>query len=94
MVDLAVPTTTELLMSEKIKIRPGDRAPTSYFQLERARRQLDEPGENEVGDFPKLPPTSPWSSANVIPDEPLVDRREDGDVTGVPTDQHDGGEDA
>jgi hypothetical protein len=76
------------------KTRPGDREPISYFEMERRRRQLDEPGENEPGDVPALPPSSPWSSANVIPDEPLIDRREDGDTTGFPIDQHDGGEDA
>ena len=81
-------------MSTPTKTRPGDREPTSYFQLERRRRQLDEPVESEAGNFPALPPSSPWSAENVIPDEPLIDRREDGDVTGFPIDQHDGGVDA
>jgi hypothetical protein len=61
--------------------------------MERARRQLDEPGENKPGDLPPaLPETSPWSStANVVPDEPLIDRREDA-ATGAPFDLDDGGE--
>jgi hypothetical protein len=58
------------------KTRAGDREPTSYFQLERRRRQLDEPGENEPGDFPALPETSPWSR-DPVPDEPTINREED-----------------
>ena len=80
-------------MSEKIKIRPGDREPVSYFEMERRRRQLDEPAENVPGDIPKLPPSSPWAADPVGP-EPPIDRREDGDIVGYPIDQHDGGEDA
>jgi hypothetical protein len=79
--------------------KPDDsREPVSYFQLQRRRDGLPEPGEekvsSDISQLPPLPPSSPWSSANVIPDEPLVDRSEDGDVTGFPIDQHDGGNDS
>jgi hypothetical protein len=68
------------------KIRPGDREPTSYFQMERARRQLDEPAGNEPGDIPPLPASSPWHH-DPVPAEPTVDRTEDGDTVGIPIDQ-------
>jgi hypothetical protein len=58
------------------KVRAGDREPTTFFQLERARRGLDEPVELEP--VPALPSTSPWSAENVLPDELPIDRRCDG----------------
>jgi hypothetical protein len=54
----------------------GSREATTYFQLERARRQLDEPSENEPGDIPPLPASSPWHH-DPCGDEPLIDRSED-----------------
>jgi hypothetical protein len=58
------------------KTRAGDREPVSYFEMERRRRQLDEPAGNEPSDIPKLPADSPWASDPVGP-EPLIDRTED-----------------
>jgi hypothetical protein len=75
--------------------RPGDREPVTYFELQRRRDNTPEPGEATGDDIAKLPPlpaSSPWSSANVIPDEPLVDRTQDSDVLGYAVDQHDGDE--
>jgi hypothetical protein len=78
-------------MSAPKKTRPGDREPVSYFEMERRRRQLDEPAENEPGDVPALPETSPWHS-DPVGKEPTVDRSCDGDVTGYAVDHHDGDE--
>jgi hypothetical protein len=53
---------------------------TTYFQLQRNRDGLPEPGESEPAPvMPPLPPTSPWSH-DPVPDEPTIDRREDGDT--------------
>jgi hypothetical protein len=81
-------------MSSKTKTPTFDnREPISLFELERRQRHL-EPGAGTISDdFPKLPASSPWHS-DPVGKEPAVDRREDGDTTGVPIDQHDGGEDA
>jgi hypothetical protein len=53
---------------------------TTYFQVQRNRDGLPEPGEEKVAPvMPALPPTSPWSAENVLPDEPTIDRSiEDG----------------
>jgi hypothetical protein len=73
------------------KTRPGDREPVSYFEMERRRRQLDEPAENEPGDVPALPPTSPWHH-DPVGKEPPIDRSCDGASLGYAVDQHDGDE--
>jgi hypothetical protein len=64
----------------------GDNQPeaTTYFQLQRNRDGLPEPGEEKPAPvMPALPSTSPWSSDPCGP-EPLIDRREDADfiITG------------
>jgi hypothetical protein len=54
---------------------------TTYFQLQRNRDGLPEPGESKPAPvMPPLPPTSPWHR-DPVPAEPLVDRREDSDTT-------------
>jgi hypothetical protein len=59
---------------------------TTYFQLQRNRDGLPEPGESKPAPvMPKLPPESPWAAENQP--EPTIDRTDDGDVTGVPIDQ-------
>jgi hypothetical protein len=55
--------------------------PTSYFTLE-ARRQNRERLGGEA--MPKLPPSSPWSAQNVLPDELPIDRTEDAATGGLP----------
>ena len=53
---------------------------TTYFQLQRNRDGLPEIGESKpVPVMPPLPPTSPWHR-DPVPDEPTIDRREDGDT--------------
>ena len=37
-------------------------------------------------EIPPLPPSSPWAS-DPVPDEPLIDRSDDGDEMGVEIDQ-------
>ena len=55
---------------------------TTYFQLQRNRDGIPEPGEERPGgDVAQLPPqpaSSPWSG-DPCGDEPLVDRTEDAD---------------
>jgi hypothetical protein len=77
------------------KPRSDDRPEaTTYFELQRNRDGIPEPGEEKPAPvMPPLPASSPWA-ADPVPPEPLIDRREDGDVTGFPIDQHDGGNDA
>jgi hypothetical protein len=60
------------------KQKPGDQTqePTSYFLLERRRRQLDEDKGSITDDYPQLPASSPWSR-DPVPAEPLIDRTED-----------------
>ena len=59
---------------------------TTYFQLQRNRDGLPEPGESKPAPvMPPLPPTSPWHH-DPCGDEPLVDRSEDSDVMGVAID--------
>jgi hypothetical protein len=52
---------------------------TTYFQLQRNRDGLPEPGEEKLGgdvaQLPPLPANSPWSAQNVTPDELPIDRR-------------------
>jgi hypothetical protein len=62
---------------------------TTYFQVQRNRDGLPEPGEEKPGgDVAQLPPqpaSSPWSG-DPTGDEPLIDRTEDAATGG----QHDG----
>jgi hypothetical protein len=59
---------------------------TTYFQVQRNRDGLPEPGESKPAPvMPPLPPTSPWHH-DPCGDEPLVDRSEDSDVMGVAID--------
>jgi hypothetical protein len=55
--------------------------PSTYFEIE--QRRLVNPREEKVGgdisSLPELPATSPWSR-DPVPDEPTIDRREDGDT--------------
>jgi hypothetical protein len=60
--------------------------PISYYQLQRNRDGLPEAGEEKPGDVPALPPNSPWHH-DPVPNEPTIDRTDDGDVMGVPIDQ-------
>jgi hypothetical protein len=61
-----------------------DPEPSTYFEIE--QRRLHNPGEDKVGALPPQPPTSPWAT-DPVPDEPTIDRSDDGDVMGVPIDQ-------
>jgi hypothetical protein len=60
--------------------KPDDPEPVSYFQLEQRRRA--NPGETKantaISQLPSMPAASPWSADPVPPEEP-IDRREDGD---------------
>ena len=62
---------------------------TTYFQLQRNRDSLPEPGESKPAPvMPPLPASSPWSAENVLPDEPTIDRSaEDGDFINIHGDQ-------
>ena len=62
---------------------------TTYFELQRNRDGLPEPGESKPAPvMPPLPASSPWSAENMIPDEPTVDRSiEDGDFINIHGDQ-------
>ena len=51
-------------------------SPVSYFTLEERRRSSDLKLGGEP--LPKLPTASPWHH-DPVPDEPPVDRRDDGD---------------
>jgi hypothetical protein len=57
----------------------------TYFEIQRNRDGLPEPGESKPAPvMPALPPTSPWSAENMIPDEPTVDRSiEDGPIINI-----------
>jgi hypothetical protein len=56
---------------------------TTYFQLQRNRDGLPEPGEEKPAPvMPPLPPSSPWHH-DPVPDEPTIDRTEDA-ATGGP----------
>ena len=51
---------------------------TTYFQLQRNRDGLPEPGESKPAPvMPTLPPSSPWGSGPQPGREPFVDRSED-----------------
>jgi hypothetical protein len=66
-----------------------DEPPRTVFEFERRRRKL-EPGEqasDDISQLPPLPASSPWGAGPGPGDEPLIDRREDADTTGVPIDQ-------
>ena len=56
--------------------------PVTYFQLEQRRG-----GETKLGGqaMPPLPKTH-WSN-DPVPDEPLINREDDGDQMGTPIDQ-------
>jgi hypothetical protein len=63
--------------------------PRTYFEYERARRSITNPGEEPTGNplsYPKLPAGSPWSEDPVPPEEP-INRTEDGVAVGIPIDQ-------
>jgi hypothetical protein len=64
-------------------LRPGDREPTTYFELE--RQKIADPNEPPSGAVPPLPSSSPWHR-DLVPDEPPIDRTEDGDSMGVAID--------
>jgi hypothetical protein len=69
------------------KPRPGDREPTTYFEIEQRKRS--EPDEAEpTKHYPKLPKNNPWA-ADLCGDEPLIDRREDADHFIPEGDNHD-----
>ena len=56
---------------------------TTYFQLQRNRDGIPEPGEEKVAPvMPALPASSPWHH-DPVQDEPTIDRREDGDTTNM-----------
>jgi hypothetical protein len=60
---------------------------TTYFQLQRNRDGLPEPGESKPAPvMPPLPPSSPFAS-DPCGDEPPVDRSDDGDQMGIEIDQ-------
>jgi len=58
-------------------------SPTSYFTLEERRRSSDLKLGGEP--LPPLPKTH-WSN-DPVPDEPTVNREDDGDTFGTPIDQ-------
>jgi hypothetical protein len=67
--------------------RPGDREPTTYFELQRRSLSSDpDIAPRTDAKLPPLPSSSPWASEVVGP-EPPIDRSEDGDVMGTPIDQ-------
>jgi hypothetical protein len=63
---------------------PPDREPISYFELQRRREGIPEPGEEKPAPvIPALPPTSPWHH-DPVPAEPTIDRsQEDGDTINI-----------
>jgi hypothetical protein len=50
------------------KLRPGDRAPTTLYEL--ARKGLDPLAPPVTTAIPPLPPSSPWCSDPVPPEPP------------------------
>jgi hypothetical protein len=74
------------------KPRSDDRPEaTTYFEIQRNRDGLPEPGESKPTPvMPALPPTSPWHH-DPVPSEPTIDRREDSDF--ITTDGEDYGQD-
>jgi hypothetical protein len=61
--------------------------PISYFELQRRRDGLPEPGEEKPAPvMPALPTSSPWHH-DPCGDEPSVDRSDDGDTMNVEIDQ-------
>jgi hypothetical protein len=69
-------------MSSKPHDEPAEA--TTYFQVQRNRDGLPEQGESKTAPvMPSLPASSPWSAENVIPDEPTIDRSEDGDFINI-----------
>ena len=70
-------------MSSKPHDEPAEAA--TYFELQRNRDGLPEPGESKPAPvMPTLPPSSPWSAENVLPDELPIDRTEDAANGGLP----------
>jgi hypothetical protein len=66
-------------------LRPGDREAVTYFELEQRRRSLSDdpvPPSGISADIPPLPASSPWAS-DPVPDEPTIDRTEDGDTINI-----------
>jgi hypothetical protein len=57
---------------------------TTYFEIQRNRDGLPEPGESKPAPvMPPLPPTSPWHH-DPVPAEPTIDRsQEDGDFINI-----------
>jgi hypothetical protein len=67
--------------------RPGDREPVSYFELQRRSLNSDpDIAPRTDAKLPPLPSSSPWAK-DPVPDEPTIDRTEDGDVMGVDINQ-------
>jgi hypothetical protein len=64
---------------ELTQLKPGEREPVTYFELQRrADAKPEIGGESPATAFPPLPPTSPWHH-DPVPAEPLIDRTEDAD---------------
>jgi len=65
-----------------------DDRPLTYHELQRRLSANPElgPSPTKPGDeqLPPLPPTSPWSAENVLPDELPIDRTEDAATGGLP----------
>ena len=55
--------------------------PTTYFQIERSClvNPREEKVSSDISSLPPQPASSPWSR-DPVPDEPTIDRREDGDT--------------
>jgi hypothetical protein len=68
-------------------LHPVPDEPTTYFEIERRKSAAPEIGGDKIGgDLPPMPASSPWAG-DPVPDEPTIDRREDGDIMGTPIDQ-------
>jgi hypothetical protein len=67
--------------ADRPPLRPGDREPVTFFEL--ARRSNADLGETPTDNaIPSLPPSSPWHH-DPVPDEPTIDRTEDGDTINI-----------
>jgi hypothetical protein len=85
--DIAPGTSADNSSPPLHPLRPGDREPTTYFELQRKGLSSDPDSLRGISaEIPPLPPSSPWAS-DPVPDEPLIDRSDDGDEMGVEIDQ-------